>query len=275
MENTNQDTQAAAPPAPVNMFAALARAQAACSGVEKASENKHHRYKYASAEDVIDAATQAMGPHGLALVCTSWVPDNPAAPRAITASYLLTHEAGTLVLGPYSLTVHPDKGRPMDKAITTCLTYLQAYCLRGILNIPRVEEGSERDSTDDQMIQAWHSEQQKERKARETRERKEHAANKKLLALKSGKVKEACPDFLKAAGVSTSQKSILDLTIWASSVAEWPSRDLPAQIAACDEAWAYLAAWANEDEPDAMADAQRFAVECGYTTPTDAPPGFE
>jgi len=134
-----------------SLYGAIAKAQADCKGVEKSSENSHHRYKYASAEAVIEAATEALAPHGLALICTHITPSDDR--QTLTVGYMLTHESGAaMLLGPYSLTVHPGQGRPMDKAITTAATYLQSYALRGILNIPRVEEGAERDSLDDQKI---------------------------------------------------------------------------------------------------------------------------
>lgn len=151
------------------LFTAVAQTQAALHGVEKASRNTYHKYKYASAEDMMQAATDAMGPNGLALICTG----HGIEDGKVSASYILTHSAGgVLELGPYSITAHPDKARPMDKAISTALTYLQAYTLRGVFNIPRVEEGSERDVTDDKQVQAYQSGQGKLQKEKDDLGRK-------------------------------------------------------------------------------------------------------
>jgi len=271
MENSETTTIEETKPTAA-LYAALARAQAACAGTEKKSSNTHHRYKYASAEDMIDAATQAMTPHGLALILISSEPDDPKQPRSLTVRYLMTHESGdSMALGPYSLTVHPDKGRPMDKAITTCLTYLQAYCIRGILNVPRVEEGTERDSTDDAMIQAYASEQQKARVKAETAARKEHAKKQKTLKTKGEIVNTNGPEFFKAANVEWHTQNKIKFMVWASRADEWPGRGkIDEQIELVDESLQFLMEWKQMDDVDALKEAHDFSVEINGRPDHDA-----
>lgn len=245
------------------LYAALAKAQADCAGTEKKSENKHHRYKYASAEDMIDASTQAMAPHGLSLILISSEPDEPKQPRSMTVRYLMTHaEGGSMALGPYSLTVHPDKGRPMDKAITTCLTYLQAYCIRGILNVPRVEEGTERDSTDDKMIQAYASQEQKDREKREKAAAAEHKEKREALKVEGDLIKEHAPPFFAAASLTMDKQTKGAFLLWAANAEAWP-RDVNVQIEITAAAAAYLIEWGQMEDVDALQAANDF---CRYLT---------
>ena len=257
----NNEKSVIRPAGQIPLYTALAKAQADCRGVEKGSENTFHRYKYASAEDMIDAATKAMAPYGLALVCTSAEPDDPKRPSSMTVRYLLTHcDGGAMPLGPYSLTVHPDKGRPMDKAVTTCLTYLQAYCLRGILNIPRVEEGTERDSQDDRKIAEYNRELDNARKEREKAQRQAHAAKQKTLKAKGEEVKRESVAFFKAAGLPQGRVQMLAFIEWAACLEKYPS-DYDAQIAAFEEAMQILIEWEGMEEVEAMSQAQEFRSE--------------
>ena len=252
-----------------SLYAALAKAQADCRGVEKGSENTFHRYKYASAEDMIDAATKAMAPYGLALVCTSAEPDDPKRPSSMTVRYLLTHcDGGAMPLGPYSLTVHPDKGRPMDKAVTTCLTYLQAYCLRGILNIPRVEEGTERDSQDDRQIAEYNRELDNARREKQKADPQAHAANQKALKAKGDAVKRASVDFFKYAGLPQGRVQMLAFIEWAACLEKYPS-DHDAQIAACNEAMQILIEWGHAEEIEKQSQAQDFRAQRFPATDAD------
>ncbi len=271
MENSETTTIEETKPTAA-LYAALAKAQAACAGTEKKSSNAHHRYKYASAEDMIDAATQAMAPNDLWLVCTSAVPDDLSAPKAMTVMYLLGHASGdSMVLGPSSLTTHPDRGRPGDKAVTTCLTYLQAYCIRGILNVPRVEEGTERDSQDDAMIQAYASEQQKARVKAETAARKEHAKKQKTLKAKGELVNTNGPEFFKVANVEWHTQNKIKFMVWASRADEWPGRGkIDEQIELVDESLQFLMEWKQMDDVDALKEAHDFSVEINGRPDHDA-----
>lgn len=130
------------------LLSALAKAQAQAHGVEKSSTNSFHRYRYASAEDVIAVSRQALAGTGLAFVCTSatvrW-----EEPAVLVARYALTHEAGGTLEITSETPVIPEKGRPEDKAVATAKTYDLGYVLRGLLLLPRVEEGADVDARDD------------------------------------------------------------------------------------------------------------------------------
>jgi hypothetical protein len=130
------------------LLAALAKAQAQAQGVEKGSVNTFHRYKYASAEDVIAVSREALAGTGLAFVCTSatvaW-----GEPAVLTCRYALIHESGASLEITSETPVIPEKGRPEDKAVATAKTYDLGYALRGLLLLPRVEEGADADQRDD------------------------------------------------------------------------------------------------------------------------------
>lgn len=137
------------------LAAAIVRAQALAVAVEKTSANHHQRYNYASAESIMQTATECLAAAGLALLCKSWEV-RPLEGRSdghfadVVASFELLHEGGeSREIGPFAMPAISARGRPQDKAISTALTYLQGYGLRGVLNLPRVDEGSEVDARDD------------------------------------------------------------------------------------------------------------------------------
>ena len=137
------------------LAAAIVRAQSLAVAVEKTSANHHQRYHYASAESIMQAATECLAAAGLALVCKSWEV-RPLEGRSeghfadVVASFELLHESGERCdVGPFAMPAISARGRPQDKAVSTALTYLQGYGLRGLLNLPRVEQGSEVDARDD------------------------------------------------------------------------------------------------------------------------------
>lgn len=259
MENS-ENTQAP-------LYAALAKAQALLKAVEKDGtysadlKNKEGKktgykvtYNYASAEAVMGAATEAMGQCGLALVCTTWALAN----TTLRASYLLTHEAGgSMVLGPFEMSIHENKMKPRDKAIATGLTYLQNYATRGIFNIPRVEPGTERDSEHDADIQAWDSEQQKAREKREKEAKEEHKEKRAALAVEGGLIKEHAPPFFAAASLTMDKKTKGAFLLWAANADAW-SRNVDVQIEITAAAAAYLLEWKAMEEVDALQAANDF-----------------
>lgn len=239
------------------LYSALAKAQADLKAVDKASRNEYHGYNYASAEDMMTAATAVMGEHGLAFVCVGSKFDKQA--QAVTATYVLIHEGGgTMDLGSHELTVHPDKGRPMDKAISTALTYLQAYTLRSCFNIPRVPEGTERDSTDDKSIQAWKTEEQRERKAKEDASKKEHAKKTKTLGAKRKLMYESCEEFIKAAGAMR-DKGTMSKFIAYTTGAEYPD-GMEGQIEALDHVLQFIVEWGSCEPTEAQSMAHEFDI---------------
>lgn len=133
------------------LFAALAAATAAADAVGKRATMSmgSTRYKYASSEDVITEAREALSACGLAMLCT----DASLIPLAQTADgdgvlatqwqahciYLLVHSSGESIQVESRTPVMPGAGRPLDKAMATAKTYDLAYTLRSLLLLPRVD----------------------------------------------------------------------------------------------------------------------------------------
>jgi len=148
------------------VFAALIEAQKAIQSVEKGSENKFHRYRYASAEALMAEGREALLSSGLALVMTGWrlEPSDSREivgkdgenftvyPHTVTAEFALVHAAGAVYFAASYPTV-PERGRPEDKACATALTYLEGYVIRGLLCLPRVDASEEVDQRDDRERQ--------------------------------------------------------------------------------------------------------------------------
>jgi hypothetical protein len=169
------------------IYAALVKAQAAARGVEKSSANQFHRYKYASAEAIIAEARDALNAAGLAVFVESFAyqpykPDEApppvetkggkrqaAAVGRVVVRYRVAHESGASLDAVCSSPVIPESGRPEDKAEATALTYNLGYYLRGLLLLPRVEEGTDVDQRDDHQRQGG-SRRQSQQRHRSTRE---------------------------------------------------------------------------------------------------------
>lgn len=128
----------------VKLQDALIRAQKTAKEVAKSSENSYHRYAYASAESIIAEARDALGQHGLAVTASWTVVDG-----RVNVQYILMHEDGARESFFATTPIVPEKGRPVDKAEATALTYNMGYFLRGLLLLPRVEKGAEVDARDD------------------------------------------------------------------------------------------------------------------------------
>lgn len=142
---------------PKSIAIALVRAQKAAHTVGKDGKNTFHGYKYASAESIITEARAALGEAGLACACVGWdwVRGADDDTDRVIVRYILASESEgeTWECAPCSTPVLPEKGRPEDKAEATALTYNLGYFLRGLLLLPRVEEGAEVDTRDDSRAQ--------------------------------------------------------------------------------------------------------------------------
>jgi hypothetical protein len=148
---------------PAKVAIALVKAQRVVKRVGHDAANSHHGYRYTSAEAVIDNATAWLDQAGLALVQYGWHRVAPAAeewmfidgtgktvaaeesaPARLTIFYALCHDSGEVwEMPPVSIPVLPEKGRPLDKAEATALTYSLGYVLRGLLKIPRSDDGTD------------------------------------------------------------------------------------------------------------------------------------
>lgn len=135
------------------LYAALVAAQTAAESVGKDAENKFHHYKYASAEAIMAEARSALNEAGLATLMERWellAPTHEGAPERVKVNFLTIHAHSEQTLkGDVEYFVIPEKGRPEDKATATALTYAEGYYLRGLLCLPRVEEGSQVDDRND------------------------------------------------------------------------------------------------------------------------------
>lgn len=138
-----------------NIATALVKAQGIAKGVEKDARNDFHKYKYASAESMVEEGRQALTAAGLALLTLGWEPMDASgrAPR-VKVRYLLVHgESGESMTLESSSPVIPEKGRPEDKAEFGALTENLGYFLRGLLLIPRVDEETTVSGRDDRTYQ--------------------------------------------------------------------------------------------------------------------------
>lgn len=141
MQNQNAQPKA-------ELCAALIEAQKNIKSVHKGSENSFHRYKYASAEDMIAASRDALLSAGLTVVTLSQdVESTDSMGDMLKVVYQLLHSTGACHEIRSSTPVHADKGKPWDKAMATAKTTDLAYFFRNLLMIPRVEE--EMDHRDD------------------------------------------------------------------------------------------------------------------------------
>lgn len=154
-------TNPAAAAVPQTMAAALVLAQANAQAVGKDKKNEYHRYKYASAEAIIEEARGALTSAGLALLVTTWrvVDRNPQAKEKepigrLEVDYLLVHGmTGVERQFTASTPIIPEKGRPEDKAEAGALTSNLGYFLRGLLLLPREDETAAVDQRDDRSYQ--------------------------------------------------------------------------------------------------------------------------
>jgi hypothetical protein len=137
----------------------LLLAQRQIEAVAKTKQNTFHRYFYASAEDMIAAAREALNTAGLALLVSSSTfhsaapVADPAAPGAnvvgrVLQEYTLVGEHGESAVFVSSAPVVIEKARPQDKAEAAAKTFDLAYFLRGLLLIPR-EDDEPVDARDD------------------------------------------------------------------------------------------------------------------------------
>lgn len=154
---------------PPEIATAIAKAQGAMRRVAHDNRNSHHGYRYTSAEAVIEASIGPMSQAGLALVQCGWEPLAPAVdvwhdvndkgepteakvsgPARLRIRYVLVSESGhSWEMPAVTMPVLPEKGRPIDKAEATALTYSLGYTLRGLLKIPRTDDGDDLDQRDD------------------------------------------------------------------------------------------------------------------------------
>jgi hypothetical protein len=136
------------------LFAAIARATATARAVGKDATNSFHRYKYASAESLIEEARGPLSAEGVCVLPSSWrltahEVDGNGYFADVVVTYLVAHASGGSIMCEASTPVLREKGRPEDKAVATALTYSLGYFLRGLLMLPRVDAEHDADQRDD------------------------------------------------------------------------------------------------------------------------------
>jgi hypothetical protein len=144
---------------PKSLRAALVLAQRTVDAASKDAKNEHHRYDYASAEEIVSVASVALSGAGLAFAeeRSAFVPFGAELLREraaskdraqsdglggalglLTVTYGLIHaESGERSEVVHDFPVVPEKGRPLDKALAASRTECLAYALRGLLLIER------------------------------------------------------------------------------------------------------------------------------------------
>ena len=143
---------------------AMTKAQASVKAVEKDATNAYHRYKYASADAVIEEARRVLAEAGVAVFVTGWtlVPAQVAVPfgenalpvptgtdlARVEVTYRVACGSDFIVCVTDSYIV-PEKGRPEDKAHAGALTTNLSYFLRGLLLIPREDPETSVETRDD------------------------------------------------------------------------------------------------------------------------------
>lgn len=158
--------RAECPPAGVNQpqpllkafFHKLLEAQKAIHSVAKTSRNEHHRYNYASAEDIISASREALLGAGLVVTRHDWrieltdateeqrygrqdgKPVQIAFDHVHITYRVLDSETGYYQQSTIQFPVVDQKGKGRDKEVATALTSACSYFLTGLLAIPRADE---------------------------------------------------------------------------------------------------------------------------------------
>ncbi len=141
-----------------NLAAALSAACDRCRAAVKDARNEYHKYDYASAEEILTVADEALQGTGLAVIPLraklTVVGSGNVAIHALDRDLLLSHASGESVpLRVEGWPVVTDKGRPLDKAFASALTTSLAYLLRDLLRIPRVDPADDIAARDDTQHQ--------------------------------------------------------------------------------------------------------------------------
>jgi ERF superfamily len=127
----------------VALTKSLAKAQRAARAVPKDSRNEFHKYNYASAEAVIQAAREALGAADLVLIPLEQTVDGSAregdSRYELRTRFLLLDPSGECLELRRTWPICVEKGRPLDKATAISATLTLSYLLRDLLMLPRVD----------------------------------------------------------------------------------------------------------------------------------------
>jgi hypothetical protein len=133
---------------PSDLAKALAAARDRCELAHKNARNDFHKYDYASAEEILRVAGEALKDSGLSLVDVSSemrvIPAGSTALHVLDRHFVLIHASGESLPKHFlGWPVIPDRGRPLDKALAAALTTTLAYVYRDLLAMPRVAKGDD------------------------------------------------------------------------------------------------------------------------------------
>jgi hypothetical protein len=139
---------------PQKLATALVAAQKDARAVALDGDNKHHGYRYAKAESIIDEGRITLSANGLAVVQTSWslTLQGNDIPH-VSVDYLVLHDSGECMALSMSTPAIEGKGRPIDKAACAALTTNLAYVIRGLLLLPRDDDAAAIDQRDDRTYE--------------------------------------------------------------------------------------------------------------------------
>lgn len=145
------------------LYKALVDAQREARALFRDGKNKHHDYKYVSAEQIIDEARKALGSASLALFQRKShlvaeetrinVGKSQELVGRLFVDYRLVHDSGENEDYEISLPVIISSGRPDDKAEAAAMTMCLGYFLRGLLLIPRDDGAAEADQREAEIDQ--------------------------------------------------------------------------------------------------------------------------
>lgn len=130
--------------------AAILRAQGRIKPLQKASRNAFAGYDYASAEDVIQAAREALIAEGVLVTPGSWSVVRNGDHTDVSAFVYVCGHGGRFT-AHFDFPAEVGKGKPLDKAVAGALTMGLREWLRVFLLIPRVDV-EEPDARDDRPV---------------------------------------------------------------------------------------------------------------------------
>ena len=124
--------------------AAIAKATGEIGYIQKTGKNAHHRYTYASDEDLTRAIAPVLAANGLALVpvVESIARDMDGTRVTVTVRWIVAHESGQRL---ECVTASEGTDR-QDKAVAKALTGARKYLLRLLFSVATGDD-AERDDT--------------------------------------------------------------------------------------------------------------------------------
>ena len=107
--------------------AAIAAATGSIGYVRQTGQNTHHRYAYASDEDLARAVNPALVAHGLAIAPINMTHAREGKSVIVTVTWEIRHSSGESM---QMMTIGEDADRGDGKAVYKCMTGARKYLLR-------------------------------------------------------------------------------------------------------------------------------------------------